>query len=115
MKITWLVGIVSVAVALQFMPRSAQAFECPKHFLAAQAAIDKAWAEMEGMKGKISKEEHALVHALLDDAKMRLDGAKHNHQEPQGAYDHARAIARGESALWWAKSAHMLQVNYMQK
>ncbi len=115
MKITWLVGVVSVAVALQFMLKSAQAFECPKHVPAAQAAIDKVVADMKGMKGKISKEEHALVHALVDDAKMRLAGAKHNHQKPQGAYDHARAIAKAEAALWYAKSADILHFNYMQK
>ena len=40
MKITWLVGVVSVAVALQFMPKSAQAFGCPKAIAAAQAARD---------------------------------------------------------------------------
>ncbi len=115
MKITWLVGVVSVAVALQFMPKSAKAFECPKHFPAAQAAIDKVVADMKGMKGKVSKEEHALVHALLDDAKMRLAGAKHNHEKPQGAYDHARAIAKADAALGFATAADMLHFKYMQK
>ena len=115
MKITWLVGVVSVAVALQFMPKSAQAFECPKHFTAAQAAIDKVMADMKGMKGKTSKRDHALVHALLDDAKMRLAGARHNHEKPQGAYDHARAIAKADAALGFAKAADMLHFKYMQK
>ena len=115
MQTKWLMSAMSLAVALQFMPSGAQAFECPKHFAAAQAAIDKVAADMKGMKGNTSKEEHALVHALLDDAKMMLAGGKHNHEKPQGAYDHARAIAKADAALGSAKAADLLHWRYMKK
>jgi len=40
MQTKWLMSAMSLAVALQFMPSGAQAFECPKHFTAAQAALN---------------------------------------------------------------------------
>ncbi len=105
----------SAAVLIFQMPWNAQAFECPKHFADAQALIDKVADDMKGMKGKTSKEDHALVHSLLDDAKMFLAGAKHNHEKPQGAYDHARAIAKADSALGYATAADILHFKMMQK
>ena len=45
MKVKWLLA-ASAAVLVMQTPGSAQAFECPKHFAAAQAAIDK--LELEG-------------------------------------------------------------------
>jgi len=92
-----------------------QAFECPQHFAEAQAAIDQVSNHMKAMKGTMDKQEHALVHALLDDAKMFLAGAKHNHEKPQGAYDHARAIAKADAAMGYAKAADMLLQRYMNK
>lgn len=96
-----------------FTGSSAIAFECPKHFAEAQALIDKVMADMKGMK--MPKDQHALVHALLDDAKTRLGGAKHNHEKPQGVYDHARAIAKADAALGYARAADMLHFHYMKK
>jgi hypothetical protein len=93
---------------------SANAFECPKHFAEAQAAIDKVGTNMKGAKGQISKEEIALVHSLLDDAKMQLAGAKHNHEKPQGIYDHARSLAKADAALGYAKAADQLHWKYMK-
>ncbi len=98
-----------------FASTGALAFECPQHFSAAQAAIDKTMADMKGMKKMMSKDDMALVHALLDDAKMMLAGAKHNHEKPQGAYDHARAIAKADAALGSAQAADMLHFHYMKK
>jgi len=93
---------------------AAQAFECPKHFAAAQAAIDKV---SEGMKGemskKMAKEDMALVHALLDDAKTRLTSAKHNHEKPQGKFDHARALAKADAALGYAVAADIYHFKLM--
>lgn len=114
MKVKWILAGCAVA-ALSHVSWNAQAFECPKHFADAQAAIDKVSADMEGMKGKVSKEDHALVHALLDDAKMILAGAKHNHEKPQGAYDHARAIAKADSARGHAVAADLFHFKVMQK
>ncbi len=110
-----LIRMLAAAVPLLFLSWNAQAFDCPKHFAATQAAIDKVTADMKSMKGKTSKEDHALVHALLDDAKMILAGAKHNHEKPQGAYDHARAIAKADAALGSATAADIFHFKVMQK
>ncbi len=116
MKITWLVGVVSVAVALQFMPKSAQAFGCPKAIGAAQDVIDKVKGDMKGdMSKRMAKADMAQVHMLLDDAKMLLAGAKHNHEKPQGRLDHARAIAKADSALGYARAADILHFELMKK
>ena len=114
MKLKWI--LAASAAALMFnMSSGAQAFECPKHFAAAQAAIDKIAEEMKGdMSKKMPKDQMALVHALLDDAKTRLTSAKHNHAKPQGAYDHARAIAKADAALGYATAADMLHFKMMQ-
>ena len=63
----------------------------------------------------VSKSDHALVHALLDDAKMLLAGAKHNHEKPQGDYDHGRAIAKANAARGSAVAADILHFKYMRK
>ncbi len=92
------------------------AVECPKHFDDAQAAIDKVVADMGGKMSKMMpKEQMALVHSLLDDAKTMLAGAQHNHEKPQGAYDHARAIAKADAALGYAKAADIFHFKLMQK
>lgn len=57
----------------------------------------------------------ALFHALLDDANMLLSGAQHNHEKPQVAYDRARAIAKADAALGYARAADMLHFKYMEK
>ncbi len=92
---------------------SAQAMECPTHLAKAQQQIDKVAADMKEMK--MDQSQKALVHALLDDAKMYLASAKHNHKKPQGAYDHARSIAKAEAAYGYALSADLLHVQYMNK
>ncbi len=95
-------GLVALVVGLAL---PVQAFECPKHFAEAQAAIDEATQAMQGVpKG----EKMALVHTLIDDAKMLLTGARHNHEKPQGAYDHARAIAKADAARGYANAARLL-------
>ncbi|MFQ5801716.1 MAG: hypothetical protein ACE5JQ_02320 [Candidatus Methylomirabilales bacterium] len=81
------------------------AFECPKHFEKAQDAIDQAALAM----AKLPKDKQGLVHTLIDDAKMLLHSAKHNHEKPAaGRYDHARAIAKADAARGYALAALML-------
>ena len=100
---------------LVLAPLGAQAFECPKHFAEAQAAIDKVVADMGGdMSKQMPKEDMALVHALIDDAKMLLASGKHNHEKPQGAYDHARAIAKADAARGYAVAADIFHFKLMQ-
>ena len=93
---------------------AASAFECPAHFAATQTLIDKVTADMKGMSEPMPKEKMALVHALLDDAKMLLGSGIHNHEKPQGVYDHARAIAKADAALGYARAADLLHFKYMQ-
>ncbi len=77
--------------------------------------IDKVTADMgEEMSKQMPKEQMALVHALLDDAKTRLTSAIHNHEKPQGVYDHARALAKADAALGYARAADLLHFKYMQ-
>ncbi len=117
MKSPLLISILGMFVIVQ-ASQTANAFECPKHFVKAQAAIDKV---IEDMKGEMSKSmakagmrpQMALVHALLDDAKMHLTGARHNHEKPQGAYDHARAIAKADAARGYAVAADIYHFKLM--
>ena len=117
MRIAWLLVVFVIAMVVS-MPSRAEAFECPKHFKAAQAAIDKVTEDMKGdmsqaMAKAGMKAEMALIHALLDDAKMLLAGAKHNHEKPQGAYDHARAIAKADAARGSAVAADIYHFKLM--
>lgn len=105
----------AAAIIACVLATPAAAFECPVHFAEAQAMIDKVSADMEGMMDAMSAEEMALVHALLDDAKMSLTGAEHNHEKPQGAYDHARSIAKAKAALGYALAADLLHFKYMEQ
>jgi hypothetical protein len=113
MKIVPTAGLLAAA-GIALTPLSAQAFDCPNRFDAAQAAIDKVSADMKGMADKMSKADKALVHALLDDAKMLLAGGRHNHEKPQGAYDHARAMAKADAAQGYAEAAGILHAHLMK-
>ncbi len=114
MKVKWLLA-ASAAVLVMQTPWSAQAFECPKHFAAAQVAIDNVAANMKADIPWKRPEDKALVHALLDDAKSRLASAKHNHEKPQSAYDYARAIAKADAALDYAKAADLFHFVLLAK
>ena len=119
MKLGTLMASVAVLALIQ-LPSTANALGCPKNIAAAQAAIDKV---VEDMKGEMSKKmkasgmaaDMALVHALLDDAKMLLAGAKHNCEKPQGDYDLARAIAKAEAARGSAVAADIFHWKLMGK
>ncbi len=91
MRIPLLLCVFAAAAILQ-MPLSVEAFECPTHFKEAQAAIDEATKALKSLKK--GSPLFRIVHAAIDDAKMCLFGAKHNHAKPQGDFDHARAIAK---------------------
>jgi len=52
---------------------------------------------------------------LLDDAKMRLAAARHNHGKPQGRFDHARSIAKAVAAQGYARAADILHSKMMAK
>ncbi len=91
-----------LAIALGFASPSG-AFSCPGHFADAQAAIDSATAAMNDVSDATTK---GLVHTLIDDAKHLLTAAEHHHAKPAaGAYDHARALAKADSARGYAEAA----------
>ena len=100
--------IFAAAALLLLAPVEARAFECPGHIAEARAMIDKVNGEIAGMKGRMTGDSADMVHSLLDYAEMYLAGARHNHEKPQGAYDHARAIAKADSARSYAAAAGML-------
>ncbi len=115
---TFAIAITALTMVLPSGP--ATAFECPRHFTKAQAAIDKVIGDMKGEMSKSMaragmKPQMALVHALLDDAKMRLASARHNHAKPQGRYDHARAIAKADAAQGYAVAADIFHFKLMQR
>ena len=104
MKKTILTGAL-IAFSLAFTS-TAWAFSCPSHFKEAQASIDSATTTMKAMS---DKGKAGLVHTLLDDAKMFLQSAKHHHEKPAaGTYDHARSLAKADSAKAYAEAAETL-------
>ena len=86
--------------------QGAWAFDCGNRFTAADAAIADATTAMNKMSDATAK---GLVHTLIDDAKMLLHSAKHNHAKPAaGKYDHGRAIAKANAAEGYARAATVL-------
>lgn len=119
MKLGTLMAFIAI-LALGQLPSTANAYGCPTSMAEAQAVIDKVTKDMKGEMSKKMKAagmaaEMALVHALLDDAKMFLAGAKHNHTKPQGKYDHARAIAKARAAKGSAEAADIFHWKLMGK
>ncbi len=110
----FLISLIALGFVAAFSA-PALAFDCPNRFKSAQAAIDKATKGMKGMSKMMPKSTMALVHALIDDAKAALTSAKHNHAKPQGAYDHARAIAKAETARGYAEAADIYHFKLMKK
>ena len=96
--------LVALTVFLGFSG-TASAFDCPNRFASAQSSIDKAKHAAMGMS---NADQMKQVHMLLDDAKMLLHGAKHNHEKPQNKLDHARAMAKAGSAKAYADAAAVL-------
>ena len=93
MQSKWLSAAFAAAFILS-MPWSAQAFECPKHIEAAEDAIDAANDSMIGLKSDLHMHRG---HMLLDDAKMLLGSAKHNHE---GSYSMSARTCFCSTRLW---------------
>ncbi len=99
-----------IVLPLLTAAQGAWAFDCSNRFALAETAIADATAAMEKMNGAIAK---GLVHTLIDDAKMKLHSAKHNHEKPAaGKYDHGRAIAKANAAEGYARAALLLASKY---
>ncbi len=94
-----------VPLLLVFSASAAFPWGCPAALKAAEDAVDQAAAEM----AKLPKDKQGMVHTLIDDARMLLESARHNHEKPAaGLYDHARAIAKAHAALGYAQAAEGL-------
>jgi hypothetical protein len=106
-------AVLFAATVLPLSAAAQPALDCAKPVQQAQQAIDKVTEDMKGME-KMPKDQLAEIHALLDDAKMLLDGARHNCDKPQTDYDLARAIAKGEAARGSADAADMLHWHFMK-
>jgi hypothetical protein len=109
-------ALALAVLAAMTVPRPAaaqQGLDCAKPVQQAQQAIDKVSEDMKGME-KMPKDQLAEIHSLLDDAKMLLDGARHNCDKPQSDYDLARAIAKAEAARGSANAADMLHWHFMK-
>ncbi len=98
-----LILAATVAPLLLLTPWPAQAFECPEHFAAAQAAIDKANEQFRRMEVGMP----LAAHAHLRYAKMSLVEAKFHHAQT-GNYHHARAIVRANEARGHAVAGEIL-------
>ncbi len=114
MKVKWLIAASAMALVMH-TPWSAQAYECPKHFAAAQAAIDKVTADMQADIPWQEQLDKELVLTLLDDARMLLGGAKYNHENPKGGYSHARSVAKADAALGYANAADLFHRELLSK
>lgn len=106
------IGIALVVPLL--MARPAAAFECPKYIVSAQAAADKLHDLMKTMKGKMPARDIRFVHSILDDARMFIGGAKHNHKEALGYRDHVNAIIRAHQARGQVIAATILHDAFMR-
>ena len=100
--------LFAAAFAVRFGGATA-AFECPRHFSEVQALIDRVGASVDRARDRMAWHSIALVHGLLDDARMQLEAARRDHERPQGPWDHARAFAKADTALGYARAAQIVQ------
>jgi len=109
------VPLFLVPIVLALLPSigAAQAIDCQTHIAAAQGAIDKVSDDMKGMES-LPKDQLLYVHTLVADARMLLDGAHHDCDQPQADYDRARAIAKAEAARGSAEAADILHWHFMK-
>lgn len=99
--------LFAAAFAVRFGGAQA-AVACPKHFADVQALIDRVSTGLDRARDRLPCDSVELVYALLDDARMLLDAARRNHEQPIGLYDHARAYAKADAALGHARAAQIV-------
>ena len=106
---------IGIALVTPFlMARPAAAFECSKYILSAQAAVDELHDLLKTMKGKMRARDTRFVHSVLDDARMFIGGATHNHEEALGYRDHVNAIIRAHQARGQVIAATNLHDAFMR-
>ena len=112
MTTKWLMAFLAI-VGITALPAAAQAFECPKHFAKAEAAIAEAQGSMNDMKGKMSDEAMARVRTHVNAAEMTLAEAKFHHNRGGGDLHHALSIMRAHMAVGHAAAASALHRSMM--
>jgi hypothetical protein len=95
---------ITIVAVLSQVPFSVEAFECPKHFAEAQAAIDKATDSVKKMT-KGGMPIVAISH--LRDARTSLREAEYHHGQSNNVY-HTRAIIRAGEAQSHALVAYIV-------
>jgi hypothetical protein len=89
---------------------SAQAYECPKHFAQAWAAIEEVAENMNRAEGVLPKEDLIVPRSHLRNARISYVEGQHHHKAGRhdGDYHHARAIVRANEAHGHAAAAGSL-------
>ncbi len=102
--------IVSSALLSFGATASAQAYECPKHFDEAWAAIEEVAENMNRAEGVLPKEDMVAPRSHLRNARMSYAEGKQHHKagRDDGDYHHARAIVRANEAQGYAAAAGSL-------
>ena len=106
---TKLLVVVSSALLSFGATASAQAYECPKHFAEAWAAIEEVAENMNRAEGVLPKEDMVVLRFHLRNARMSYVEGKQHHKTGEGGdagdYHHARAIVRAKEAQGHAAAA----------
>ena len=89
---------------------SAQAYECPKHFAEAWAAIEEVAESMKRAEGVLPMEDMVAPRSHLRNARMSYAEGKQHHKtgRDDDGYHHARAIVRANEAQGHAAAAESL-------
>jgi len=108
---TWKQTLIAGAGTLLLqVPAQAQAFECPTHFTAAKAAIDRAEKSIQSLKGGMPM----AARSHLNEARMSLAEAEYHHSKEKN-HHHARAIVRAEEARGHAIAAYFMSQTEMEQ
>jgi len=108
---TWKQALTaSVGLILLQLPIEAKAFECPTHFTAAKAAIERAEKSIQSMKGGMPM----AARSHLNEARMSLAEAEYHHSKEKN-HHHARAIVRAEEARGHAIAAYFMSQTEMEQ
>jgi hypothetical protein len=109
MKTTLLVFVSGALMSFGAIT-TAQAYECPKHFAEAWAAIEEVAENMKRAEAVLPKEDMVVLRSHMRNARMSYVEGNHHHKagRDDGDYHHARAIVRAHEAKGHAAAAGSL-------
>ena len=107
---TKLLLVVSSTLLFFGASASVQAYECPKHFAKAWAAIETVAENMNRAEEVLPKDDMVAPRSHLRNARMSYAEGKQHHKAglDDGDYHHARAIVRANEAQGHATAAGSL-------